>query len=365
MSESQAVAHYDPSQPPATTSGGVIGSVLALAKDPNTNAANVETLTNLAIRLQDREFRAEFNRAKIAAIREMPAIYKRGQSDKHCYAKFEDLHRAAMPILARHGLSLDFKVGSDGNMITVQPILRHENGHVEEGGLMKGAPDKGPGRSDIQAVGSATSYLKRHSMKAILNIIEDGEDNDGQFGRRDGDQLNDRQTTLIAQAETTAGEGSGAYTKWYGTLPAKDKALLVNLGVHARLGGGAALPSTSSSPIGLDSRPEPEPEDAVVEAIVDEPAVTTDERRAETPAAKDPEPDKSTPDGWTAIYVRDCEKAASLAQLDKVVSAGANGLRKLSEAHPKLWEKADGAMLDARERLAAAPADDDTFPGDR
>ena len=350
-----SVAHYDANQP--ATSGGVIGNILAMAKDPTVDAAKVETLTNLAIRLQDRELRAEFNRDKIAAIREMPAIYKRGKSDKHRYAKFEDLHRACMPVLARHALTLDFRVGNDGPAIIVQPILRHDNGHVEEGGVMKGLPDKGPGRSDIQAVGSATSYLKRHSMKAMLNIIEDDEDNDG-VGFRPDEQKNDRQERLILDAEAAA--MTGDYQAFYDGLTAKDRSYLIRTGTHTRITGAPALPPISTSPVGRDERPiEPEPEDAVVEPVVDEARGAIDER-------PEPTPDVTTPEGWTVSYERRCKDAEDDAALNTIERASANALKKLSDEHPKLWERADRAMLDARDRVrAGTPAGDDMFPGNR
>lgn len=365
-----SVAHYDPNQPPAT-SGGVIAGVLTMAKDPSIDAAKVETLTRLAIELQDRERRAAFNASKIAAIREMPAIYKRGKSDKHRYAKFEDLHRAVMPILARHGMTIDFRVGSSPKGVTVTPILRHENGHVEEGESMEGPPDTGPGRSAIQAIGSSTSYLKRHSLKATLNIIEDGEDDDGNYGFREDEQKNDRQERLILDAEAHA--VARDYADWYKGLTAKDKAWLVRAGVHHRCGGGKALPDQSgSSPIGRDERPvENEPEDAVVEPV-DETLPPLDDRPSDPPPAEgkpkpkpQPEPDVTTPEGWTAVYERNCREAETPARLDAIEKAGANALRKLADGHTKLWERADRAMADARERLGNAPADDDMFPGDR
>lgn len=337
------------------SSGNVIQSILSAAKDKDVDADKVKTLYELATGMMDRERAATFNASKIAAIRDMPAIYKRGKSDKHRYAKFEDLHRAAMPVLARNGLTLDFNVGSDGTAITVQPVLRHENGWVEEGGVMKAPPDQGPGRSAVQAIGSTTSYLKRHSMKAILNIIEDGEDNDGGYGHREGEQRNDRQDRMILDAEASA--AAGDYADWFGRLAPKDKAFLISIGINARLGGGAALPPPAGeSPIGRDDRPI-EPEDAEFEPVDERPSVA-DERPADPPietkpAAAEPEaePDVTTPDGWTEAYARRLRAAGSIEDVDAIVKSGATAIRKLSEAHPKLYEKADAAVLDARERL--------------
>jgi hypothetical protein len=339
MSESKDVAIRDESASVPATSAGVIGGVLAMAKDASIDAAKVETLTKLAIELQDRERRAEFNRSKIAAIREMPAIYKRGKSDKHRYAKFEDLHRAVMPILARHGLTIDFRVGSGPKGVSVTPILRHENGHVEEGEAMEGPPDTGPGRSAIQAIGSSTSYLKRHSMKATLNIIEDGEDNDG-IGFRPEEQKNDRQERLILDAEAAA--ATGEYAAWYQSQSSKDRSWLVLAGVHARCGGGAALPPPAgSSPLGREEARRDDPVDAEFEPADDK-----------VDPVDEPEPDPKTAEGWTTIYERRCKAAETLDDLADIQAAGANAIKKLEQEKPDLHKRVIAANGEAYGRLS-------------
>lgn len=339
------------------SSGNVIQSILAAAKDPDVDADKVKTMYDLAVGMMDRERKAEFNRAKIAAIREMPAIYKRGKSDKHRYAKFEDLHRAAMPVLARNGLTIDFRVGSSPKGVSVTPILRHENGWVEEGDSMEGPPDQGPGRTPIQAIGSSTSYLKRHSFKAMLNIIEDGEDDDGNYGFREDDQKNDRQERLVLDAEAAA--FAGEYAEWYGKLTTKDKAWLVRAGVHARCSGAPSLPKpTEDRPVTVADRDETE--DAEIEEI--EP-LNEDPPKAETPAA---EPDPTTPEGWTTLYEKRCEEAESLDRLADIQSAGRNAIKKLETAHPKLHKRAIDAGSEAYARLSGTggTGGDDLFGGE-
>jgi hypothetical protein len=209
--------------------------------NPNVDTAKAREMFLLMRDMENDARQAEFNRAKIAAIRAMPAIYKRGLNDhlKSRYAKFEDLHRAAMPVLAAHGLTLDFRVGSEGRDVTVQPILRHENGYVEEGGIMRAPPAEGnKGVNNVQTVAITTSYLKRHSMKAMLNIIEDGEDTDGAI--RPDTQLNDRQQSLLVDAQEAA--DAGTYAAWFARQNTKDKSVLIGSGTHARLGGAPALP---------------------------------------------------------------------------------------------------------------------------
>lgn len=343
MSESTELAHRDAgaigaAQPMRQTAVGIpLEQRMAMLREaltnPDVDPAKAVAMADLMERMEDRELRAQFNRDKIAAIRAMPAIYQRGKSDKHRYAKFEDLHRACMPVLAAHGFTLDFRVGSEGNNITVQPVLRHDNGLVEEGGVMKGPPDTGPGRSAIQAVGSATSYLKRHSMKAILNIIEDGEDNDGAL--REGSQLNDRQERLVTDAQEAF--DNGRYADFYGQLPPKDKALLVTVGVHARLGGTAALPGPATDQAG-DGQPQQQPAKRTPQQMVDD-------YKASVTACKD------------------LEALQKLQTTPKV----ANWIAQLRDRHPDLHQQVVEANADKFAQLSggqpAGDDEDDQFPG--
>ena len=96
------------------------------------------TLAKLATDLQDRERQAEFSRAKVAAIGEMPATFKAGQNTHtgSKYAKWEDIHGRIMPILRRHSLTLSFEIGQSGNMITIEAVLEHDIGIKLRGGAL-------------------------------------------------------------------------------------------------------------------------------------------------------------------------------------------------------------------------------------
>ncbi len=323
MSESKELAAHEPgrsdvAQRPSATIP--VEQRLTLIREALTNpAVDTGKAREMMLLLRDMEQdekQAEFNRDKGRAIRAMPAIFKKGENTHtgNKYAKFEDMHRAVMPVLSNHNLTLDFRIGYEANWITVQPILRHDNGFIEEGGVMKGPSDEGKGRSAIQAIGSASSYLKRYSMRAMLNLIEDGEDDDGMGVGRPDYQMNDRQEGLIVDAQ--AAYDRGEYAAWYGLQNNRDKAVIINSGTHARLGGGTALPGPVSR------TPDPDPP---AERDQRRPA---QERRTDPPS--DPEkPDVTTPEGWTRQYEMDCADAADKAALESVQKKAAGGLAKL------------------------------------
>jgi len=218
-------------------SAQMLAMIATAAKDPAVDANKMVTLAKLATELQDRERQAEFSRAKVAAISEMPRIFKKGKSDKHRYAKFEDMHSRVMPILTRHNLTVSFAVGQSGNLITVEAVLEHANGVQLRGGPMSMPSDTGPGRNPVQAVASTISYGKRATLKAILNIIESDtpDDDDGNAGGGTGAKpLEPFKRDLLDAADKAARAGATTYLAWYKELDGAAKGWLVFEGHHDR-----------------------------------------------------------------------------------------------------------------------------------
>lgn len=228
--EGRAIAAAD------ANSANVLAMVLQAARDPEIDAAKVETMANLAIKLQDRERETEFNRDKIAALMEMPSIAKNGAilnkqgGIQSRYSKWEDIHRIVKPILERHNLAISFNVGSTGQMVTVQPILSHRNGFVEKGDHMPLPIDTTGSKNGTQGAGSAASYGKRHTGKAMLNIVEHGVDDDGQAaGGGSGEpyaMLTQDERNLVDHGRLIAADGMDAYAEWFKGIPADQRGFL-------------------------------------------------------------------------------------------------------------------------------------------
>ncbi len=332
--------------------------------NPAVDPDKARAMFQLMREMENDERQAQFNRDKIAAKAAMPAIYKRGfnSHQKTSYVKFEDMQRAIDPILDAHNLMLDFDLATVGKDIAVTPILRHRNGWIEKGGTLTGPPDTGPGRTPIQSVGSSGSYLKRYATEAILNLVRDGEDNDGAGVGREDYRLNDRQEGLLVDAQ--AAFDRGQYEGYYQTLKAKDRAFLISSGHHARLGGVAALPDARRAET-VDQGA-----DALAEQRRDDAPADQDQRAADAPATKP----KQTAEEWTAEYERKCEAAASVEALMEIQSDGPNtrALAKLQTTETELHRRAVQAGQEAYARLSTpaegdgdAPATgEDLFGGD-
>jgi hypothetical protein len=98
------------------------------------------------------------------------------------YARWEDIDAALTPFLNAHGFVLTFRTGNlpDGR-VTVTGVLSHEMGHSEES-VMALPLDTSGSKNNVQAAGSSTSYGKRYTATALLNIRTKGEDDDGRAG---------------------------------------------------------------------------------------------------------------------------------------------------------------------------------------
>lgn len=221
------------------TAGQVFQSLLELARDPSVDAGKMSSLVDLQMKMMDYSKQEEFNKAKIAAIMEMPSIGKRGEIKNKTggvqsrYSRFEDIHRAVMPILKRNNLVISFDVGHNGQMVTVTPILSHTNGFVEKGEAMSLPIDTTGSKNGTQGAGSAASYGKRHSMKAMLNIIESADDDDGMSTGK----LDD----LQEQASNAASCGMAAYERWFKSdISADERKQLAANGWHDQMKDAAA-----------------------------------------------------------------------------------------------------------------------------
>lgn len=223
-----------PAQQQATQ---LLATIMQASRDPTVDAGKMKAMADLAMQLQDREAERRFRMAKHRAVLAMPKITKNGAITNKLgqvqsrYSKFEDICRVCNPILAENNLIISFNVGHEGQMVTVQPILAYSDGDLayeEKGGEMVLAVDTTGSKNATQGAGSAASYGKRHSYKAMLNIIEDNEDDDGQQGKGFGgyESLPQERKDLIDAARQEALRGTESYADYFKGLTADERGFL-------------------------------------------------------------------------------------------------------------------------------------------
>lgn len=144
----------------------------------------IERLTAL-MDMQERQLNKQaeqsFNQAFAAAMAEMPDVPKNGKNNhsKQRYSTLDDLIRTTRPVLARHGLSLNWQTSANGNEYAVTAIVRHSLGHSIQTTLT-GARDNGKQMNALQGGGSTETYLKRYTGFSILGLSSGDEvENDG------------------------------------------------------------------------------------------------------------------------------------------------------------------------------------------
>ena len=165
----------------------IINVIARAAADPNVDIDKLERLLEMQERVITRTARAAYYSALAEMQPNLPVVSERGGiKDRNgniqsTYALWEDVNEAIRPILAEHGFALSFKVRRTENEITTTGILSHRDGHREETELSLPSDTSGS-KNAVQSVGSSTSYGKRYTAFALLNITSSGEDDDGQSG---------------------------------------------------------------------------------------------------------------------------------------------------------------------------------------
>lgn len=94
-----------------------------------------------------------------------PAAYK------FKYATFDAILEMARPILSKHELALIQTTSSANGTVIVTTRLAHSSGEWIEDSI--GAASEG---RELQAIGSALSYLKRYALTAMLGVAADEDD---------------------------------------------------------------------------------------------------------------------------------------------------------------------------------------------
>jgi hypothetical protein len=150
-------------------------------------ADTLEKLMALQERFQASQAKAAFDEAMAAAKSEIPTIIKNKttsfeskRSDTTTSYRYETLPALAAavdPVLHRHGLNYRFSSKVDGGAIHVTCIVSHVQGHREETTLQC-APDATGNKNSVQAIGSATTYLQRYTLKLALGVSA-SDDTDG------------------------------------------------------------------------------------------------------------------------------------------------------------------------------------------
>lgn len=180
-----------PALPAAPETNSLLPAIIQLAKDPQVDVAKLDALLKMQRELQVDQARQEATEAFTALSAELPRVKKNGTIDlikdgkskgTIAFAKWDDIDKVIRPLLVKYGFTLSFNsVSKDGGGLTVTGELMHRSGHVRTATIPL-ALDTGAGRNNLQAMGSTLSYGKRYCAEMLLNIVREGDDDDGAKG---------------------------------------------------------------------------------------------------------------------------------------------------------------------------------------
>ena len=175
-----------PALPAVSGAGSLMEAISAAAGNPAVDVDKLDRLMALYERIEGNRAKTEFDAALAEMQDELPIVEERGeirigQGKAQKYALWEDINEAIKPVLSRHGFALSFRTGRDDGAVVVTGILSHRSGHREET-TMHLPLDTSGSKNNVQAVGSSTSYGKRYTAAALLNLTSRGEDDDGVAG---------------------------------------------------------------------------------------------------------------------------------------------------------------------------------------
>lgn len=157
-------------------------SILQMAVQQGANVDTLAKLLELQERFEANEARKAFEVAFAAFKQEAPKLEKSKlvafKEVKYKYTPLDEIANTLGPVLARHGLSYNWRQQSDKESISVTCILRHTQGHSIENNL-NASPDNSGSKNSIQAIGSAVTYLRRYTLLGVLGMATSDDDNDG------------------------------------------------------------------------------------------------------------------------------------------------------------------------------------------
>ncbi len=182
-----------PALPAAPEANSLLPAIIHLAKDPQVDVAKLDALLKMQAEMEDRQAKREAIEAFARLSAHLPRVKKNGTIDlgkdnngkprgSIPFARWEDMDKVIRPALAAEGFSLSFNTTSrEGGGIFVTGELMHRSGHVRAATIPLPL-DTGPGRNNLQAMGSTLSYGKRYCAEMLLNIVRENDDDDGVKG---------------------------------------------------------------------------------------------------------------------------------------------------------------------------------------
>jgi hypothetical protein len=191
--------------------------------DSNVDLQKMEKIMEMVERHEDKLAFKAYNRDMALMQGEIPEIqfnsvikdYEGNVRSK--YTTYEGIMKVVQPILSEFGFSVSFNPKAENNLLTVDCMISHKDGHIEKSSLSLPFDASGK-KNSVQSIGSSISYAKRYALCLKLNIATGGEDNDGNTAQEPPRTLN-----VLTAMTQKANNKSELAILWNGLTPEEQK----------------------------------------------------------------------------------------------------------------------------------------------
>jgi len=200
--EGEGPAALSPPAPPADSAATVMALIERVATDPSADAEKLGRMTVMYEALKAKDAELAYNAAKGRILKKLAGIKivknrsalneidiakpQKGIPEAFKYAPLEEIDKHLRPLLADEDMDLSYSgEPQESGGILIRGRLKHlPSGHYEDS-FMPAPLDTSGGKSDVQAVGSTNSFLRRYVACNIFNIVVVGDDDNGTGGTID------------------------------------------------------------------------------------------------------------------------------------------------------------------------------------
>ncbi len=132
-------------------------------------------LVDIVKMLENEKAKRDFYEALSKFQGECPTVMKKSEVNMgygkphYNYASLGDIITEIQKPLQKYGLSYHWRVNNDDSFIEVTCILAHSSGYELQTSI-SAAKDATPGKSNVQAIASTITYLKRYTLISLLGI---------------------------------------------------------------------------------------------------------------------------------------------------------------------------------------------------
>ena len=194
-----------PPAPPSDGPSAILALIERVALDPCADVGKLERVIAMYERVKAKEAELAYNAAKGRILKKLAGIKivkyrsvlcgidkgkpQKGTYEAFKYAPLEEIDKHLRPLLAEEDMDLSYSdEPREGGDILIRGRLKHLPGGHYEDSFMPAPLDTTGGKSDVQAVGSTNSFLRRYVACNLFNIVVVGDDDDGTGGTIDEPQ---------------------------------------------------------------------------------------------------------------------------------------------------------------------------------